>query len=152
MNVCLFFVCFYLFFLYCFRFQQHSHGSTNSTFRKIDLLYSAFSFCIVIQFSIEWFTAFYWCSEHLKAGFLESANLKTLFKDRKTYQIIHNIWSIQWKASPWLFWTHTASKMGWKGCFAWSIGLQTPSRERFSRESFWVLTVPQCAYINVAFS
>lgn len=38
---------FLLIFCLLFWIQQHSHGSTNSTFRKIDLLYSAFSFCIV---------------------------------------------------------------------------------------------------------
>lgn len=43
--------CFFVFIYFCLLFwiQQHSHGSTNSTFRKIDLLYSAFSFSIEIH-------------------------------------------------------------------------------------------------------
>lgn len=108
---CLF--CFLFIFLSIVLIQQHSHGSTNSTFRKIDLLYSAFGFYIVIQFSIEWFTAFYWCLEYLKAGYLESANLKTLFKDSVTYQTVHKIWSLK-------SFFQTTSKRGWEGLFTCS--------------------------------
>lgn len=120
-----FFLCFCLLFL----IQQHSYGSTNSTFRKIDLLYSAFSFCIAIQFSIEWFTAFYLMPQekNLKAGYLESANLKTLFKDSTTNQTIHKIWFAHLIKSFFLLWSQLIQhrKEKWKGLFACLIGSQT---------------------------
>lgn len=54
--------------------QQHSYGSTNSTFRKIGLLYSAFSFCM------KEFTAFHWSLDKSQGPVFGVCQLKNVFQ------------------------------------------------------------------------